>query len=131
MDGVETLCLLEDDVVFHPKAGEMLERLLQELPEDWDQVYLGRQHLKEPEVIPGKSFVWRARNINRTHAFILLRCEIRLWATRAVLCCLGFQARPPSRTHVEISPHSSSHRPALRGHRFHITSGTGFGRGRA
>ncbi len=73
MDGVETLCLLEDDVVFHPKAGEMLERLLRELPEDWDQVYLGGQHLKEPDVIPGKSFVWRARNINRTHAFILRR----------------------------------------------------------
>jgi hypothetical protein len=36
-----TRCLLEDDVVFHPKAGEMLERLLRELPEDWDQVYLG------------------------------------------------------------------------------------------
>jgi GR25 family glycosyltransferase involved in LPS biosynthesis len=68
MDGVETLCLLEDDVVFHPKAGAMLVRLLRELPDDWDQVYLGGQHLKEPEVIPGKSFVWRARNINRTHA---------------------------------------------------------------
>ena len=37
MDGVETLCLLEDDVLFHPKAGEMLERLLRELPGDWRQ----------------------------------------------------------------------------------------------
>ncbi len=58
MDGVETLCLLEDDVVFHPQAALMLERLLWELPKDWDQVYLGGQHLKEAETLPGKSS-WR------------------------------------------------------------------------
>jgi hypothetical protein len=73
MDGVETLCLLEDDVVFHPRATEMLERLLWELPDDWDQVYLGGQNLRQPENLPGKSYVMRAKNINRTHGFILRR----------------------------------------------------------
>jgi hypothetical protein len=73
MDGIEDYLVLEDDVIFHPRAKELLARLMQELPDDWDQVYLGGQHLKELEPVPGRSFVLRGLNVNRTHAFMLRR----------------------------------------------------------
>jgi len=73
MDGLESYLVLEDDAVFQPRAAEMLARLLKEAPPDWDQLYLGGQHLKEPQDVPGRPFVLRCRNVNRTHAFILRR----------------------------------------------------------
>lgn len=65
--------VLEDDAVFQPRTVEMLERLMREVPDDWDQIYLGGQHLKEPELVPGRPFVLRCGNVNRTHGFILRR----------------------------------------------------------
>ncbi|MBP7951611.1 MAG: glycosyltransferase family 25 protein [Verrucomicrobiales bacterium] len=73
MDGLESYLVLEDDVVFHPRAEEMLSRLMREVPDDWDQIYLGGQHLKTPQPVPGSPFVLRGANINRTHAFLLRR----------------------------------------------------------
>ena len=73
LDGVERVLLLEDDVVFHPRAPQWLERLMTEVPRDWDQLYLGGQHLKEATPVPGTPSVWRARNVNRTHAYALHR----------------------------------------------------------
>lgn len=71
MDGIESYLVLEDDAVFHPRAEEMLERLMAELPTDWGQLYLGGQHLKTPEEVPSSPFILRGINVNRTHAFAL------------------------------------------------------------
>jgi hypothetical protein len=49
MDGLESSMVLEDDAVFQPKAVEMLARLMREVPADWDQIYLGGQHLSTEE----------------------------------------------------------------------------------
>jgi GR25 family glycosyltransferase involved in LPS biosynthesis len=73
MDGLESCMVLEDDAVFQPRAVELLGRLLREAPEDWDQLYLGGQHLREPEAVEGRPYVLRCRNVNRTHGFILRR----------------------------------------------------------
>lgn len=73
LDGVERVLLLEDDIVFHPRAPQWLERLMREVPEDWDQLYLGGQHLKEASPMPGSPYIWRAKNVNRTHAYALHR----------------------------------------------------------
>jgi Glycosyltransferase family 25 (LPS biosynthesis protein) len=73
MDGLESYMVLEDDAVFQPRAVEMLERLMREVPDDWDQIYLGGQHLRPIEPVPGSPFVVRANNVNRTHGFILRR----------------------------------------------------------
>lgn len=72
MGGLESYIVLEDDAVFQPWAVEMLARLLRGVPEDWDQLYLGGPHLKEPEPVAGKLFL-RCRNVNRTHGFLLRR----------------------------------------------------------
>lgn len=69
MDQIGSYCILEDDAVFHPDAPQMLEKLMAEVPDDWGQIYLGGQHLKEPEPLSPDAYVARGRNVNRTHAF--------------------------------------------------------------
>ena len=63
--------VLEDDAVFHENAADHLDRLMKEVPEDWDQLYLGGQHLRDPDPVVGSPFVFKGNNINRTHAFAL------------------------------------------------------------
>ena len=95
MDGLENYLVLEDDAIFHPRAGEMLERLFAEVPADWDQVYLGGQHLSEPRKLPGRPFVLRATNVNRTHAF-MLRKKAYARFQQHVLHAPDYIARPGS-----------------------------------
>jgi hypothetical protein len=71
MDGIENYLVLEDDAVFQARSPELLARLMRELPDDWGQIYLGGQHLKDPEPVSGRPFVFRCNNVNRTHAFAL------------------------------------------------------------
>lgn len=71
-DKLASYCVLEDDVVFHGRAPEMIEPFIKQLPSDWGQVYLGGQFLhREPEKI--SPWVVRPCNVNRTHAFALSR----------------------------------------------------------
>ena len=67
-DGVRRLLVLEDDVVFSPHLTKWLPRFLRALPRDWDQIYLGGQHLCYPEDTRDP-LVMRPRDINRTHAY--------------------------------------------------------------
>lgn len=72
MDGVESYCVLEDDVVFKTGAGDGLKRMVRALPQNWGQLYLGGQHLAEPKQrLEGG--LWQPHNVNRTHAFALHR----------------------------------------------------------
>ncbi len=73
MKGLETFLVLEDDVVFHKRAAFIARRFFAELPGDWGQLYLGGQHLLEPEEPAGRPAVWRCRNVNRTHAYAVHR----------------------------------------------------------
>ena len=67
-DGIQRLLILEDDVVFSPCTARALPLLMQALPPDWGQLYLGGQHLCDPR--PSHSpLLWQAGNINRTHAW--------------------------------------------------------------
>ena len=73
--------MLEDDVVWQERAGEMLAEFMPQVPKDWDQIYLGGQHLREPVdqggVNPAATVrVLRAWNVNRTHAFALQKKAI-------------------------------------------------------
>ena len=64
MDKLASFLVLEDDAVVQPNARDMLAR-------DWDQLYLGGQHLRAPMPVADKPLVLRAWNVNRTHAFAL------------------------------------------------------------
>lgn len=74
-DAVASYCVLEDDVVFHHRAQEMLDEFMTEVPDDWGQIYLGGQFLhQKPE--PVSPWVVRPYNVNRTHAFALRKPAI-------------------------------------------------------
>ena len=65
---VNSVLILEDDVIFKKDALENLNKFMEAVPDDWDQIYLGGQHRKansstdSPHVIVGGS-------VNRTHAY--------------------------------------------------------------
>ncbi|HWB06761.1 MAG TPA: glycosyltransferase family 25 protein [Verrucomicrobiales bacterium] len=67
-DGLESVLILEDDAVFSPHTARCLPLLMEALPEDWAQFYLGGQHLAAPSQT-ASPLVWRGTNINRTHAW--------------------------------------------------------------
>lgn len=69
-DNLESFVVFEDDAVFKPDAKERLEEFLSNVPDDWEQLYLGGQLLDEfahpPKRLDGGILVpW---NVNRLHA---------------------------------------------------------------
>ena len=72
--GDETYIVFEDDVVFTKDFAPLLDDFMANVPENWDQVYLGGQHRKEPRWV--NPAVYEARRVNRTHCFALSRGAI-------------------------------------------------------
>ncbi|MGJ8696768.1 MAG: glycosyltransferase family 25 protein [Verrucomicrobiaceae bacterium] len=67
-DGLESVLILEDDVVFHRESGRFLSTIVSLLPDDWDLFYLGGQHGEKP--VPGEDpRLVKGRKITRTHAY--------------------------------------------------------------
>lgn len=73
MDELESYCVLEDDAIFNPHSKFILDRLMEGVPQDWGQIYLGGQHLSPPHALEGNSSIVRCSNVNRTHAFAVNR----------------------------------------------------------
>jgi GR25 family glycosyltransferase involved in LPS biosynthesis len=89
-DGVERLLILEDDVIFHRDAGRMLETFMDQVPDDWDQLFLGGQHLSQPVPVAGAPFVVRGTSITRAHAYAvhgrcLSRFHQHIWQSKDYL----------------------------------------------
>ena len=74
-DGVESVLVLEDDVVFHPHTARVLPEFLRAVPSGWSQIYLGGQHLK-PARPAGSPLVVIPSNVNRTHAYAVSRAGL-------------------------------------------------------
>lgn len=75
--GLDRWLVLEDDCLFHAEARPHLGQVMAALPPDWGQLYLGGQHLDDPEELG--PFIWRAKNVNRTHAFAVAgRCAAKI-----------------------------------------------------
>lgn len=69
LDGVESMLILEDDVVFRPDFGIQVTKFLEAVPSDWDQLMIGGQLMgnsTREQVAPG---VMRVTNCQRTHCF--------------------------------------------------------------
>ena len=70
----DAVLIFEDDAVFSAQAVDVIQRTMEIVPEDWDQIYFGGQHLdtneRPPEAeIPGK--LVQCRYTNRTHAYAI------------------------------------------------------------
>lgn len=72
--GWDSVLVLEDDADFCLNAVERMQDTLDCVPDDWDQIYFGGQHL-DTDVLPPETVVQdrlvRGRYINRTHAYAI------------------------------------------------------------
>ena len=81
--GVSRLLVLEDDLVLCEDFATKVTQFLQTVPDDWEQIMFGGQHMQYPEDlrIPG---VVRCFNCQRTHAYAvrgrMLKDLYRKWA---------------------------------------------------
>lgn len=75
MEQISRLLILEDDVFFEQGFMENVARFIDALPKNWQQIYLGGQHLCQREHPPVQinEEVIKPYNVNRTHAFALHR----------------------------------------------------------
>lgn len=67
---VSNILVLEDDVEFISNPLPMLNAFLDNMPSDWDQIYLGGQHRMDP-IMTKFSRIFRGTCVNRTHAYAL------------------------------------------------------------
>jgi hypothetical protein len=68
-DGVDSVLLLEDDALFRPDFVREATAWLRHVPEDWQMLYLGGQHLASPRKLTDQ--LWVAQNVNRCHAWAI------------------------------------------------------------
>ena len=72
-DGIDRLLIFEDDAVFPDDFAEKMERFLWKVPEDWDHLYFGGEHIGT-EIYPPADMgdgVLACYSVNRTHAHAL------------------------------------------------------------
>lgn len=65
---LESVLILEDDVVFHPRSHDWLSALMPHLPEDWGQLYLGGEYSESP-LETQSPLILQSQGIVRTHAY--------------------------------------------------------------
>lgn len=72
-NNIESYLVLEDDAIFADDFCEVFLETMARLPNDWCQLYLGGQLLKEKANPPKRvnDFIYRPFNVNRTHCFAL------------------------------------------------------------
>lgn len=69
MDDVNRLLVLEDDLCMRSTFVEECDRFFSAVPDDWDQLMLGGQHITSAK--PVKHGVVRCFNCQRTHAYAI------------------------------------------------------------
>lgn len=68
---VQRVLILEDDVTFVDDLPALAESFLRHVPDDWDQLYFGGQHLHDPRKY--NDHVFQGINVNRTHCHAVSR----------------------------------------------------------
>ncbi len=70
---LESLLVFEDDAIFVPNFLQHAERFIDALPEDWDCIYFGGQHIEKDLGLPTpvNEHVYHPFNVHRLHAYAL------------------------------------------------------------
>jgi len=71
-DGKNSILILEDDVCFADDFNAKVESFLSQVPEDWDQLMFGGQHVNlngTPKLV--KNGVYRCTDCERTHCYAI------------------------------------------------------------
>lgn len=71
----ENLIVFEDDAFFAENAAEKIKAGFDQLPEDWDVLYLGGQHLNTWRAVPRyfSNDLVKGCDVNRNHAYAVSR----------------------------------------------------------
>lgn len=79
--GIGATLILEDDAIWTPALAERWHIMAASVPEDWDMVMLGGEHIATPTMVA--SHVVRCHNTRRTHAYLIrlkaIPLLIRTW----------------------------------------------------
>lgn len=67
--GVSSVLIFEDDAVFDPQFNEKFATFIQELPADWDMLFLGALHKDEPVKV--SEHISRITKANSTFAYAI------------------------------------------------------------
>jgi len=65
----KSVCILEDDVVFHKDFNNHLNRLFKDVPADWEMITMGCIHIDQPE--PVNDYIVKNKKSVGTWAYIL------------------------------------------------------------
>lgn len=65
---LNNVLVLEDDVIFKEDSLEKLNEFMEDVPDDWGQIYLGGQHRRDPTPTDSPNVIV-GNSINRTHAY--------------------------------------------------------------
>lgn len=69
VDNVKSLLVLEDDICMRDGFAADVMRFLTDVPDDWDQLMIGGQHLGSTSSV--KKGITRCTNCQRTHAYAI------------------------------------------------------------
>lgn len=70
--GLDSILIMEDDVEFIENPLALFNQFMEDVPSDWDQLYLGGQHRIAP-IETEKEGILRGISVNRAHAYALNR----------------------------------------------------------
>lgn len=65
----QAVLVFEDDALFTDDATDALQRFAEDVPDDWQLLLLGGQHMRPPRRVTQN--VVRCRRASRTHAYII------------------------------------------------------------
>lgn len=73
--GVQALLVFEDDAAFCEDFADRAKAFLAHVPDDWDQLYFGGEHMFHRSLAPEgvHNYVLRCTDVNRTHAYAMRR----------------------------------------------------------
>jgi hypothetical protein len=95
MEDVNSILVLEDDAVFMPTFAQDVAEFLANVPDDWECLMLGGEHVSLIEAVPVAPGIVRAcgdsGGIRRTHCYALrggavMKALYQTWANSAVHC---------------------------------------------
>lgn len=79
--GIQSTLVLEDDAIWGTNVTERWNLISEKIPDDWDMVMLGGEHISAPALID--THVVRCINTRRTHAYLIrlkaIPLLIRTW----------------------------------------------------
>lgn len=115
--GWDSVLVFEDDAILRDDFTAKFSEFMNAVPSDWEQIYLGGQHLfveesagkqrhngsPPPQAIDDKQIVVRCFRVNRTHAYAMRPSMMRAALDSCALLPRVCRARPPTTSTIGLA----------------------------